>query len=50
MFILFNTVFNFKLKIDPKMCFFLTWKKFRIYGKIFEKLSGNPVTSLEAYI
>ena len=45
-FILFNTVsyieINLKLKIDPKMCTFKTWKKFGKPGKSLEKTSGNP--------
>ena len=46
-FILFNTVFNlklkFKLKKDPKMCTFKTWKKF---GKPEKKIGTSVKTSI----
>ena len=43
---LYNTVFNLKLlKMDQKMCVWKTLKKFGKPGKIFEKVSGNPVSS-----
>ena len=34
-FLLFNTVSYIKLKVEPKMCIFKTWKN-------LEKISGNP--------
>ena len=41
---LFKTVFNLKLlKIDQKMLFFKTLKKFGKPGKKLEKMNGNPV-------
>ena len=45
-FILFNTVFylkfNFKLKIDPKICTFKNLEEILKTWKNFEKTSGNP--------
>ena len=43
---LFNTIVNLKLlKIDQKMLFLKTWKKFRKSGNKFEKMSDNPENS-----
>ena len=43
-FVLFNIVLNLKLlKFVPKMRILKTWKIFGIPGKIFEKMSGNPI-------
>ena len=42
-FILFNTIFNFKLlKIDPKMRFFKNLEEILKTWNNFERVSGNP--------